>query len=259
VSGTSSPTPVSTPATRVGLYVDAFNVYYGARDHCGRGSPGWRWLDLPGLVMNLLDPALWPGATLTRFLYCTADRDSAGDPSSIADQRTYIAALQTTYPQTIVVKGFYTARTKRGVLVDSSRPPKRVASPGQAHLPKWLAAKEITGPAGAAELLVTITTFEEKGSDVNVASHLLLDVLTRQVDAALVVSNDSDLQFPLQEARRHVPVGTINPGKRPTANALKGRPGDGVGRHWWRRLTAADFRNHQLPDPAGKLTRPAGW
>ncbi|PWV71430.1 hypothetical protein SAMN05421630_115133 [Prauserella marina] len=31
---------------RVGVYVDAFNVYYGARAQCGRGTPGWRWLDL---------------------------------------------------------------------------------------------------------------------------------------------------------------------------------------------------------------------
>jgi len=34
-------------------------------------------------------------------------------------------------------------------------------------------------------LLVSITTFEEKGSDVNVASSLLIDVLSGRIDAAV--------------------------------------------------------------------------
>jgi hypothetical protein len=50
---------------------------------------------------------------------------------------------------------------------------------------------------------------EEKGSDVNVASHLLVDVLTDVVDAAIVISNDSDLDFPVSYARTRVPVGLL--------------------------------------------------
>lgn len=245
---------------RVGLYVDAFNVYYGARDQCGRGMAGWRWLDLPGLLMGLIDPHSWPGATMERFVYCTADRDRAGDPTSITDQRTYIGALQAGYPGMTVAKGFYAARIKAGALVaKQGRRFSRVASPGADAIPSWLPAREVTGPEGAPELVVSVSTFEEKGSDVNVASHLLLDVLTGAVDAAVVVSNDSDLQFPLEEARRRVPVGTVNPTARSTAAALRGNPTDGVGRHWWRRLTAADYDGHQLPDPVGGHARPPGW
>jgi len=39
---------------RVGVYVDAFNLYYGARTLCGRGTPGWRWLDIRTLVSDLV-------------------------------------------------------------------------------------------------------------------------------------------------------------------------------------------------------------
>lgn len=244
---------------RVGLYVDAFNVYYGARDQCGRGTAGWRWLDLPALLMGLVDPTLWPGAALERFVYCTADRDREGDPSSLMDQQTYIEALQSLYVQTVIAKGFYVPRVKTGILVGNSRPVRRVPSPGLDQLPTWLPAKETAGPTGAAELLVSVTTFEEKGSDVNVASHILLDVLTNRVDAALVVSNDSDLDFPLREARQRVPVGTINPTRRPTVAALRGSADEGAGRHWWRRLAGSDYRQSQLPDPAGAHARPAGW
>jgi hypothetical protein len=38
---------------RVGMYVDGFNLYYGARGLCGRGTAGWRWLDLRALAADL--------------------------------------------------------------------------------------------------------------------------------------------------------------------------------------------------------------
>jgi hypothetical protein len=41
--------------------------------------------------------------------------------------------------------------------------------------------------------------------------HLLLDVLQGDIDAAVVVSNDSDLRLPLVEVRKRVSVGTVNP------------------------------------------------
>jgi hypothetical protein len=107
--------------------------------------------------------------------------------------------------------------------------------------------------------MVSYAHREEKGSDVNVASHLLVDVLTGQVDAAVVISNDSDLRFPVQIARRHVPVGVVNPSGNHLAGALRGLANDGVGRHWWRQLTAGELNAFQLPDPAGGYSRPAGW
>jgi uncharacterized LabA/DUF88 family protein len=59
--------------------------------------------------------------------------------------------------------------------------------------------------------MVSYANREEKGSDVNVAAHLLLDVLRGAVDGALVISNDTDLRFPVEQARQHVPIGVINP------------------------------------------------
>jgi hypothetical protein len=107
--------------------------------------------------------------------------------------------------------------------------------------------------------MVSVAYREEKGSDVNVASHLLLDVLTDAVDAAIVISNDSDLRFPVEEARRRVPVGTVNPSPSRLAGDLKGSATAGAGRHWWRQLAGADIIAHQLPDPAAGFHRPPDW
>ncbi len=114
-------------------------------------------------------------------------------------------------------------------------------------------------PIPDATFMVSYADREEKGSDVNVASHLLVDVLTSTVDAAILISNDSDLQFPLAYAHGLVPLGLVNPSPNYLAGALRGQPSDGVGNHWWRRLSAADLRACQLSDPVDTLTRPAGW
>jgi len=62
--------------------------------------------------------------------------------------------------------------------------------------------------------MVSYANREEKGSDVNVAAHLLLDVLGGAVDGALVISNDSDLRFPVEQARQHVPIGYSHPQRK---------------------------------------------
>jgi hypothetical protein len=59
-------------------------------------------------------------------------------------------------------------------------------------------------PVTGAVFMVSYANREEKGSDVNVAAHLLLDVLGGAVDGALVISNDSDLGFPVEQAHRNV-------------------------------------------------------
>ena len=94
---------------------------------------------------------------------------------------------------------------------------------------------------------------------MNVAAHLLLDIREQRIDAAVVISNDSDLKFAVDEARKRVPVGLINPSKSALAGRLRGSPGTGVGNHWWYQLTAADFHACQLPDPAGGVPKPPPW
>ncbi len=55
---------------RIGVYVDGFNLYYGARGLCGRSTPGWRWLDLRALAADLAGRrANWPAAQIERVVY----------------------------------------------------------------------------------------------------------------------------------------------------------------------------------------------
>jgi uncharacterized LabA/DUF88 family protein len=242
---------------RVGLYVDAFNLYYGARSLCGRGTPGWRWLDLRSLGDALVArTSIWPEAYIHRVIYCTAEINSAENSVGHQEQDVYLKAIRAGSAVDLIEYGFYVSRVKRAPLAVADRKGRPVI-----QRPAWpLMVQDRDGhPDPDAKFMVSHAYREEKGSDVNVASHLLLDVLGGAVDAAIVISNDSDLRFPIQQARERVPVGTVNPSSGRLAGALKGGPGDGVGRHWWHQLTEADIRGHQLPDPCGGFRKPDPW
>jgi hypothetical protein len=243
----------------VGIYVDGYNLYYGARGLCGRGTPGWRWLDVRALAQRLItNSSHWAPPTSTRVVYCTAVIDAASNPYGFNDQDVYLKALHTASSIDHIEYGYYVARVKYAPL--AIRTPSRSENP-QIVNPQWpIMVQDAQGNAiPDATFMVSYAHREEKGSDVNVASHLLVDVLTAQVDAAIVISNDSDLKFPIAHARTRVPVGLINPSSNYLAGALRGSPDDGVGNHWWRQLTAADLHACQLPPVVGNLSRPVGW
>jgi hypothetical protein len=239
----------------VGAYIDGFNLYYGGRSLCGRGTAGWRWLDVRTLVVSQLR---WPGATLERVVYCTAVIDAATNASGYHDQDIYLRALQAAKSVDLIEYGTYVARVKQAPL--AVRASTQNGRPDLVH-PQWpIVVQDADGnPVNDAVFMVSYAHREEKGSDVNVASHLLVDVLSGAVDAAIVVSNDSDLKFPIRYSRTRVPVGVINPSDNYTAGALRGKPDDGVGSHWWGTLTADQFRSAQLPERVGALSRPVGW
>jgi hypothetical protein len=205
----------------------------------------------------------WSGAVIDRIVYCTARIDQTDSPGSRLDQDMYIAALQCSGSVSLVEEGRYVSWAKDGPLTVSRHAgahPALYQVTGHEILDPALPLAVAHDPnAGHDVILATTRRREEKGSDVNVAAYLLRDVLTGQVDAAVVITNDSDLGLPLQMARDVVPIGTVNPQTGYLAGALRGLPTDGVGRHWWRQLTPLDFRAHQLPDPVGPYRTPVGW
>lgn len=206
------------------------NLYYGGRRLCGGNRPGWRWLDPSALVERLIGRhTAWSarGAALDRLVYCTALLTGDTNRRGRRGQASHLAALSAD-SRIEIEKGRFTTRRVRGDAEEDG-------------------------------VSVTIRVPEEKGSDVNLASHLLIDIYAERIDAAVVVSNDSDLRLPVQHARTRVPVGTVNPRGRATATDLQGKPSDGVGGHWWQRLAADDFFDHQLPDVVDGIRRPNGW
>lgn len=190
------------------------------------------------------------------MVYCTAVISGADNPVGNREQDAYLRALRRSQNTDRIELGNYVHRIARAPLAT----PDRNGRPLLVHPGGPVMVKDAAGQDDPdAVFMVSVARREEKGSDVNVAAHLLLDVLEQRIDAAVMISNDSDLQFPVQTARDRVPVGTVNPSRSHTAGKLRGSPADGVGNHWWYQLTAADFHACQLPDPAGGVSKPGPW
>lgn len=243
---------------RVGIYIDGYNLYYGGRGICGRDTPGWRWLDLRKLALDIIAAqSKWHRATIQNVTYCTARISGASNAEGQREQDIYLRALKYTKSVTRIAYGTYVERIATAPLAKRN-------SKGKPELVKadWpIMVQTLDGiDVPDARFMASFARREEKGSDVNVASHLLIDMLTGTIDAAVVISNDSDLEFPLREARKRIPVGVVNPTKAVRAGKLAGKHNDGVGNHWWYRLEEADFRANQLPKiVSSRIHKPKPW
>lgn len=162
---------------RTSVYIDGFNLYYRAL----KGTP-YRWLDVLALSSHLVQPA----NRITCIRYFTARvKPSSHKPDQHVRQDTYMQALIAHTPCLAIHEGQYYQHVVRMPL---ARP-----APGQSRM-------------------VDVIKSEEKGSDVNLAVHLLNDAWEHAFDVALVISNDSDLAEAIRVARRRgMPVGVANP------------------------------------------------
>lgn len=206
---------------KTNFYVDAFNLYYGSL----KGTPD-RWLDLDALFR-----AVFPKNQINRIRYFTAIVESR--PSDLrrpAHQRAYLRALQT-IPSLSIHYGQYKTRAVR--------------------LP--LAQPPANGPQ-TAHVLRT----EEKGTDVNLASYLLLDAFREDCETAIVVSNDADLKTPVEIAKTElgISVGVLNP------HPLKRRSFD-LQPTFFKQLRRGPIAASQFPrvlkDAQGKIRKPPSW
>ena len=101
---------------------------------------------------------------------------------------------------------------------------------------------------------------EEKGSDVNLASYLLLDAFRSEADTFVVLSNDTDLVEPLRIVKHELGkrTGALYP-HRKSSGALRTADPD-----FFRVLKASDIEASQFPDsvqlPDGsRVSKPQGW
>ena len=216
----------STPsAPRTNVYVDGFNLYYG----CLRDTPD-RWLNVGALVARM-----FPDHAIGRIRYFTARvKPTGANPQKPIRQQVYLRALAT-IPDLTIHEGNYQINKVR---------------------------RELVTPLADGTTHARVRDPKEKGSDVALATYLLADGFQGDYDAAIVISNDSDLRLPVEVVRtvlgRDVIVAApcSLPGRYPstelrrTATALVSISGAD--------LAACQFAA-TLPDAHGTITKPVGW
>ena len=200
------------------VYIDGFNFYYGAV----KGTP-YKWVDLEAVSHRLL-----PGDDIVKIRYFTARvNEHTDDPQRPVRQDMYLRALATNPLVELHYGRFVTRRARLPLASDTNT-------------------------------IVEVLRTEEKGSDVNLATYLLLDAFQGRCDTAVVISNDSDLAEPVHMARDEcgIPVGVINPhDPQRRSRWLRGT--------FFKQLRPSVIAQCQLPpvlrDAEGEIRKPEGW
>jgi uncharacterized LabA/DUF88 family protein len=105
---------------------------------------------------------------------------------------------------------------------------------------------------------VQVVKTEEKGSDVNLATHMLYDTCKGKFECAAVVSKDSDLLEPIRIVREEfgLTVGLLNPGKRKSLALL---PHVDFIREIRRGVLSASQFPDEIEDANERIRKPATW
>lgn len=203
---------------RTNIYVDGLNLYYRAL----KKTP-YKWLDLSELFRDILRPH----HDIRKIKYFTAKVSGA---ASAQRQEVYLKALRAHCHNVEIITGYFKLRTARMRLAH----PK----PGQHRM-------------------VDVLRPEEKGTDVNLAVHLIDDAWRDNYDCAVVVSNDSDLTEAMRMVSR-VPgkkVALINPAKNQP-------PGKLLDHALFSLFIKPNvLKKNQLPSkiPGTKIIKPSTW
>ena len=205
---------------RTNIYVDGFNLYYGSL----RSTP-CKWLDLSALFHNMLHQH----HQILAIKYFTARVERREiDPYKPERQNTYLRALAAHCTEIEIIEGQFRTRRTRLPLVE---PPHRK---------------------------VRVLRTEEKGSDVNLAVHLLNDAWQDEYDCAVVVSNDSDLAEAMRlvtSEKQNKILGLLTPGNRHPYQDLTGYA------YFQRNIRRRLLEHSQLPDriPGTNIRKPRQW
>jgi uncharacterized LabA/DUF88 family protein len=152
---------MTTRLLRTYVYVDGFNVYYRAL----KGT-GFRWLDVCLLAEHLLGPS----HSVEKVRYYTAPVSGKQNRGTPHRQQIYLNALSSN-PRIDIHLGSFISSVK---------------------------VRELETPLADGTTHVRVLNSEEKGSDVNLATHLVHDAWSDHFDIALVLSQDTDLLEPIR-------------------------------------------------------------
>ena len=204
------------------VYVDGFNLYYGAV----KGT-AYKWLDIQKMVQLIL-----PKNQILKIKYFTALVNARPqDPDQPIRQQMYLRALKT-IPNLEIILGHFLTHPVKLPLVNPL--------PGQSHY---------------AEVIKT----EEKGSDVNIATHLLHDGYQCAFGVAIVISNDSDLVEAIKIVRNELNKGVIVLNPRPNSPSQELKRTATFVKDIRQGVLAASQFPISLKDRNGTFNKPPSW
>ncbi len=260
---------------RTWAYIDGFNLYYAIR------NVGYKWIDVKELTKAVMPPS----TNVEKLKYYTAHVSGVSDPDQPRRQQIYLNALGT-IPEIEIFFGQFLAKSIWRPLLNlpigdrplhygsanSTIPPgNHFVNPDPTILDntreslqvgKYGKGNRILRNPAVDAIKAMVHAMEEKGSDVNLASHLINDGWANRYEAAIVISNDTDLVEPIrivvQELKK--PVTILSPSK------LRGDKYEAASRllsvaSHVRYIRKSHLNSSLFPDTISgtTITKPTGW
>lgn len=123
--------------------------------------------------------------------------------------------------------------------------------------------RRLANPVPGLDEYANVRTTEEKGTDVNIATYLIMDGYDGDYEQAVVISNDSDLALPIRMAhdKLNLPVGVVNPNLNERRNPMSAEfKNAATFRAYIRRRMLRDSKfPGTLEDDAGEFAKPRVW
>lgn len=200
------------------IYVDGLNLYYFLKKI--KNQKGIKWLDLSVLLKKI-----FKDLDIIEIKFFAARVSGKRDQRKALRQSVYFRALNTIKNLKIIEGTFLEKESKIQITEDV----------------------KITGK-----------TFEEKGTDVNLAVHLVNDAHNKKFETAIVVSNDSDLKEAVRivSEELNLRVGILAPAE----NINKVLSSHATFKQELREGVVRDSQfSINLKDNSGEFTKPETW
>ena len=210
------------------VYIDGFNLYNAIK------QTTHKWLDLGCLSTTLL-----PRQDVTLIRYFTAlALDYPHNSQASTRQDIYLRALRTIPNLSVHKKGYFVSRPRK--------------------MPRY--PIDYPKPDEPPEMVV-VQRVEEKITDVDLVTHLLVDCFSGDFDDAVVISDDADLAPAIEQVstRFRKRSGVINPH---STHMMSGHLIRAANYHY-RTINKSVLAQCQFPatlaDANGTITKPSVW
>jgi len=205
------------------VYIDSFNLYYGILNNGGK--KGKKWLNIESWLVKIFKPNQYDIQKI-KFFTATVS-GTKKDPLKPIRQEAYFRALNTLSTLERIMGNFQRKKIKINVTDDIS---------------------------------INARVYEEKGTDVNIATHIVNDAHNKRYDTAILVSNDSDIADAVRIVKEELKLEVIivNPSRNRYPSAVLSRYASFTKNVREGQITSSQFP-HQLSDTRGIIDKPTDW
>ena len=199
-------------------------------------------MNVEALVNSVLDPS-WHNITQIKYFTAQVKRKQK-DSSNVIRQNMYLRAIQTLQKVEVIYGKF----KKRHINISFV-----IKNPEKLNQVKKIIGKNIT----------PFFKYEEKETDVNIATHIIYDCCKEDISSIVLLSNDTDLKLPLWFARKKLKkrVIVITPTTKKAGSIVSLEAHQDLQKisNKTISLTEENLKDSQFPDIVSGITKPKNW